>query len=101
MLKISTLESAPPAVTLRLEGRVMGAWVVELEVACERILSQGRALRLHVAEVAFLDAGGLALLCSLRAQGVQLLNCSPFLETQLGMRNPECDARKGQASSVD
>lgn len=83
MLKISEDEPVDHAVTLRLEGRVVGAWVAELRDACERALAGGRKLKLHLAEVDFLDANGLALLTNLRARGVALLECPPFVEAQL------------------
>lgn len=83
MLKISATEPVNHAVTLRLEGRVMGAWVAELRAACEKVLATGQPLQLHLSEVEFLDVGGILLLSSLRAQGVALLHCSPFVAKQL------------------
>lgn len=87
MLKISRVEPVNHAVTLRLEGRVVGPWVAELQKSCEAVLTEGRPLQLHLAEVQFLDAIGVALLSSLRSRGVSLLDCPPFAAEQLKTAN--------------
>ena len=82
MLKIS--EPSPNhIVTLKLEGRLIGPWVAELKNACEHHLAARKPVSLDVADVSFADRAGLALLLHLRARGVKLLNCSPFLEEEL------------------
>jgi len=82
MLKIS--EPLPNhAVTLKLEGRLIGPWVDELKIACARHFAAKQPINLDVADVTFADPTGLALLLCLRAQGVTLVNCSPFLEEEL------------------
>lgn len=83
MLKISQVKPVNPAVTLRLEGRVVGPWVTELQNSCEEVLREGRSLKLHLADVEFMDAQGVALLSSLRSRGVLLLECPPFAAEQL------------------
>jgi hypothetical protein len=83
MLRISEVATPNPSVTLRLEGRMAGPWVEEARQVCERILTSGRALKLDLAEVEFLDATGAALLERLRSQGVRLVACSPFVQTCL------------------
>lgn len=69
--------------TLRLEGRVVGPWVTELWRSCEEVLTSGRPLTLHLRDVEFMDAEGVALLSKLRARGVMLLECPPFAAEQL------------------
>ena len=83
MLKISQVEPVNHAVTLRLEGRVVGPWVTELQKSCEAVLTQGQSLKLHLADVEFMDAPGVVLLSSLRSRGVALLECPPFAAEQL------------------
>jgi len=83
MLRISKLEPVDDAVTLRLEGSVVGAWVIELREACEKVLAAGWPLKLHLAQVEFADANGVALLSSLRSRGVDFVECLPFMEAQL------------------
>jgi hypothetical protein len=97
MLKISQpplngrsagVSPANHSVTLKLEGRVIGPWVAELKMACERHLSERRAVKLDVADVSFADRSGTTLLRDLRSKGVRFLNCSPFLEEELKSTNP-------------
>jgi ABC-type transporter Mla MlaB component len=66
-----------------LEGRVAGPWVIELWKACEKVLGEGRALELNLAEVSFLDPAGVSLLTKVRSRGVELVDCSPFVTAQL------------------
>ena len=83
MLRISPIDSGNHHVILRLEGRVAGPWVAELRTACEKVLGEGRALELNLAEVSYLDPAGVALLANVSERGVQLLSCSPFIAEQL------------------
>ena len=83
MLKISRAGNANHSVTLRLEGRVVGPWVGELRQACETLLTEGRALKLDLADVTFADADGVAALTAFKTRGVTLKNCSPFVDEQL------------------
>lgn len=88
MLKISPVEPVNHAVTLRLEGRVIGPWVAELQKSCEEVLAKGRSLKLHLGDVEFMDAPGVTLLSSLRSRGVVLLDCPPFAAEQLKLTGP-------------
>ena len=83
MLKISKVEPVNHTVVLRIEGRVVGPWVTELQKSCDEGLAEGRSLNLHLADVEFLDRQGIALLLRLRSRGVVLLECPPFAAEQL------------------
>ena len=83
MLRITPTDSGNHHVILRLEGRVAGPWVIELWKACEKVLGEGQALELNLADVSFLDPAGVTLLTKVRTRGVQLADCSPFLKEQL------------------
>lgn len=83
MLRISLVGEGVQGVTLRLEGRVVGPWIAELREACETALAHKQTLVLDLSEVMFASRAGLALLLDLRAQGVVLAGCSPFLSQQL------------------
>ena len=82
MLKISE-PLANHAVTLKLEGRLIGPWVSELRVTCENHLSNAGRLKLDFADVSYADRSGVALLIDLRERGVELVNCSSFLAEEL------------------
>ena len=83
MLKISQVGRAGQSATFRLEGRIVGPWVAALNEACEKLLTEGRPLKLHLADVEFLDAQGVALLIRLRSRGVSFINPPPFVAEQL------------------
>jgi anti-anti-sigma regulatory factor len=83
MLKISQAEKPNKSVTLKLEGRVVGPWVSELRQVCEALLTDGRALKLDLADVTFADADGVGVLSNYKSRGVKFANCSPFVEEQL------------------
>lgn len=83
MLKISEGKRGKQSITLRLEGRVVGPWVDELQHVCDPFANNDRELALDLAEVSFADESGVILLSSLKARGVKLLNPAPFVEEQL------------------
>jgi ABC-type transporter Mla MlaB component len=83
MLRITPTKSSDHYIILRLEGRIAGPWVTELWNACEEALSEGKTLELNLAEVSFLDNAGVSLLTKIRARGIALANCSPFVAEQL------------------
>ena len=83
MLKISQVEPVNHSVTLRLEGRIIGPWVTELSQTCEQVLVSGRPLTLQLADVEFMDGGGVALLTALRSRGVSITDLPPFIAEQL------------------
>ena len=88
MLKIVAVESSREAVTLRLEGRVIGPWVGELRRSCDRVLAQGRRLTLDLGGVSFIDRDGTSLFRALTAPHVDFVTCSPFVAEQLGRPSP-------------
>ena len=84
MLRITVVESSETAVTLRVEGRIVGPWVEELRTACNMHTSPDDVrLSLELADISFADASGIALLRELRTRGVGLNRTTPFLAEQL------------------
>ena len=74
MLRIS-VEDGPRQVTLRLEGRLSGIWVKELEDAWRETEStrHGRPLSLDVSAVEHVDQAGEYLLALVARRGVRLI----------------------------
>jgi len=83
MLKIDVAGQAGNGITVRLEGRMVGPWVAELERACEPYLGNGHPLTLDFGGVSFIGREGLALCRALRQRRVRFTNCSPFIKEQL------------------
>lgn len=84
MLRITTRESAGGPPELRVEGRIAGPWVGELE----RAASAHSGLSLDLAGVTFADAAGVDLLRHLIARGASVTGLAPYLEPLLGMEQP-------------
>jgi anti-anti-sigma regulatory factor len=84
MLKI-TLHDSVAEFRLKLEGRLSGLWVNELEQCWKTASSttQGRKTILDLAEVDFVDPAGESLLARMHAQGVELVAVTPLIRAVL------------------
>jgi ABC-type transporter Mla MlaB component len=83
MLRITEVTSNGKAARIRLEGQVIGPYVMEVQKSCEKLLKADRALALDMADVSFVDRNGAALFKELSRRNVSLVNCSAFLTEQL------------------
>src|SRR6516162_7761860 len=70
-------------VVLKLEGRIVGPWVTELERAATRILDKGCNLQLDLADVSYVDRAGVMLMKEFKRRGIVLEGCSPFVAEEL------------------
>lgn len=86
MLRISLSTTPATEPCLRLEGRLVGPWVAELERTVAVVGTPEAQLRLDLSRVQFVDSEGLALLCELRDHGVVLVNVTPFIGELLKSR---------------
>ena len=81
MLRISRMECEDGSVRLKLEGRLVGAWVGLLEQTCQiHRRERGTPLILDLADVGFADQEGWKLLTCLEKQGVRCAAWSPYLK---------------------
>lgn len=87
MLRITPFATNSGESCLRLEGRLIGPWVEELERAVSASHSPLGELRLDLSRVQFVDASGLELLLSLQGRGVVLQPLTPFIEELLRPRS--------------
>jgi anti-anti-sigma regulatory factor len=79
MLRIS-IDEAQEVVTLRLEGRLIGAWVGEVE-RCWRKATAGldeRAVVIDLTAVSFVDSDGGALLAKMQEAGFRLMGAGSW-----------------------
>jgi anti-anti-sigma regulatory factor len=84
MLKITQIEDGSAPTTLRVEGRLVGFCVTELERECERLLGNGQPLVLDLSELWFLDESAIVLLRSLERRSVTLARPGPYVAEVLG-----------------
>lgn len=83
MFRISVERFSNHHETLHLEGHLVGPWVEQLQLSCEQVIGGSKRLALDLRAVSFADRDGIALLRKLKARGVAITNCSPFIAHQL------------------
>jgi hypothetical protein len=88
MLKIVRIDqgSHRSVTALKLEGKLLGAWVGELNRVCEKLCTSPGVLDLNLAAVTFIDPAGLELLRDLIRRGTTISGCSGFIEELLSER---------------
>jgi ABC-type transporter Mla MlaB component len=92
MLKIARVDGGEgqtiPA--LKLEGKILGPWVIELRRACEELRVSTSAFCLDLTDVTFIDSAGLGLIHDLVRQGATLSRCSGFIAELLSQYQARC-----------
>ena len=79
MLRITSEENAE-AVRLKLEGRLKGAWVPEMERCWRDAHSNGtKALIVDLTDVEFVDTAGRYLLALMHAHGAKFIAVTPLM----------------------
>lgn len=81
MLRITCQLTVGDTRRVKVEGRIAGEYVAELSRAVSRALGGARRVVLEMSDVTFIDQAGAALLRQLREQGVELDECSDFVNT--------------------
>jgi anti-anti-sigma regulatory factor len=106
MLKI-TLHDSAGELRFRLEGRLSGAWVVELRQCWQTARStvRDRKATLDLGEVDYVDADGECLLAEMFQQGVGLKAVTPLIravvqEIERASRCDRVEGVTGQRSDV-
>jgi ABC-type transporter Mla MlaB component len=74
MMRITNHEKAG-SLTLQVEGKLVGPWVLELKHCWDQALSNQplSAVRVDVSEVTHIDTGGKELLATMHGQGAELI----------------------------
>ena len=103
MLKI-TLHDSPREFRLKLEGRLSGPWVRELELCWKTAASTtgGRKTVIDLGEVDFVDPEGRTLLSDMHAQGVEMEAVTPLICSVLKeiCQAPACGTVERKAGST-
>ena len=81
MLRV-TVSSDLDLTTIRLEGKLAAAWVLEASKCAEEIVSTVRAANVAVdlTAVTFVDRAGKSLLAALAKAGVRLISDDPVMD---------------------
>jgi ABC-type transporter Mla MlaB component len=69
--------------TLRVEGKLVGPWVRELEQCWQRVVAERppRLVRINLSSVGFIDSEGKQLLCRMRREGAVLVPTGCFMKS--------------------
>jgi hypothetical protein len=78
MLRISVSEQAPSCHIIKLEGKLLEAWVDEVRRHFVEA-GEGSLPSLDLSGVSFVDRRGVEMLQQLLRQGVRIHACSPFV----------------------
>jgi anti-anti-sigma regulatory factor len=68
---------------LKLEGKLCGPWVDELQRCLGSLAHEKSPIRINLREVSFLDDRGRELLLQMERQGTLLAECSDFIRSLL------------------
>ena len=80
MLKITEISEDDKAVTLRLEGKLIGMWIPELERICLYHRDEkSKTVVLDFSGVTFIDKKGVKMLESIKDERIKIVNCPPLI----------------------
>ncbi len=83
MLRITTTDERPQAVTFKVEGRIVSDWIAELDRECHRFLKRGKSVFLDFSGVTFVDSEAVGMLKNLLTQNVRITRCSGLIQSLL------------------
>ncbi len=91
MLRITSHENAE-TVCLKLEGRLKGAWVPEMEKSWRKASAdRTKALIVDLTDVEFVDTAGKYLLALMHARGARFLAATPLMTELVAEISAESD----------
>jgi hypothetical protein len=88
MFRITTTQRGPATRTFRLEGKLLGPWIGELESACGASQVAPDCVRLDLHGLTFVDAEGARSLARLIRGGARVIACSGFVAEILHLKEP-------------
>lgn len=82
MLRIDSLNENE-LTTLRVEGKLVGPWVRELERCWQKAVAErpSQIVRINLSAVGFIDSQGKQLLCRMHKQGAELVPTGCFMKS--------------------
>jgi hypothetical protein len=77
--------------TLKLEGKLCGLWVEEVQHCWQEFVHDHKGATIHVnlQEVVYLDGLGRDLLLRMEREGASLVGCSEFIRHLLRQEKPD------------
>lgn len=84
MLRITQVREDGDTIHLKVEGRVIGDGVSELDRTCEDRLSRNQRIILDMSDVTYIDRQGVDALKRILGNNVQLTDATLLLQALLG-----------------
>jgi anti-anti-sigma regulatory factor len=88
MLMITRSDGSDLTSTLKLEGKLLGPWIGELESAYRRFMVHPNRVCLDLGGLTFVDAEGARVLKRLMRDGTRVIACSDFVAEMLQHEGP-------------
>ncbi len=88
MLRITTNHLDQATRIFKLEGKLLGPWIGELESACSKSQVSPDRVRLDLHGLTFVDTEGARFLASLIRDGARVIACSGFVAEILHLKEP-------------
>ena len=83
MLEIEEIAGDSAYPVLVLSGRLVGNHIPKIKKICDHYLEMGKSVTIDLSDVNFIDPAGLRTLQELRCRGVDLVNCSFYISTEI------------------
>ena len=83
MVRVTKLTSTLPAVTLKVEGQIVGESAAVLDRECATLLATTDEILLDLSAVTYIDTDGLRTLRRIAAGRLIVVNCSPLIREML------------------
>ncbi|MGE5445264.1 MAG: STAS domain-containing protein [Ignavibacteriales bacterium] len=84
MFRTTEISEDEKTVTLRLDGKLVHAWVSNLEMLCLHYKDEkNKTVVLDFSGVNFIDNEGLRMLENIKDEKVKIINCSLFIQKLL------------------
>jgi len=84
MFRTTEISEDEKTATLRLDGKLVDAWVSDLEKLCLRYRDEkSKTVVLDFSGVTFIDNKGVRMLENIRDEKIKIINCSLFIQALL------------------
>ena len=96
MLRVTTI-TAKDSPVLKLEGKLSGPWVDELQNCWKEAVAEGthrKAIKIDMRGVSYVDHRGQNLLQHMEREGASLVECSDFIRQLLDAKNGQQKAAR-------
>ncbi len=79
MIRVTKTFESPAQVTLKVEGQLASDCVPVLERECLSLTQGSQKILLDLEDVTFIDSRGVKMLKGIRAESLEIINCSDLI----------------------